>query len=249
VLRKVKKRWYDRPQGKYDFESWHHFITTLVHNIAASPHHKSLWRAEFPHLLPARQVKRSKISEYNRRRQALDWIRGSGQRYRLVNECFLALDYPTLEQSCEEDGGFSITRAPREQEVRRIQVLEQLVSVLLPGFLDQIGRPPCKVIASERAAWQGMTECIPIKGTSNFFGIPLRYRLPYVALKEHLLCSGGFGDALSTYLHELAHVFGGDRSASFSLALSEILSITLTNSRLIATWEEQWTLAEPSPDR
>ena len=241
VLRRVKNRWYDRPRKKYDFESWHHFIAILVRNVAASPRHKSTWKADFPHLLAARQVKRSNIPEYNRRRQALDWVRDSGRRYRLVNECFLALGYPTLEQACEEDGGFTTTRAPRGEEVRRIQVLEQLVSLLLPELLDQIGLPPCKIITSERATGQGMAICIPIKGrAANWRGIPIRYRLPYIALKESLLHADSFGNALSTYLHELAHIFGGDRSASFSRALSEVMTITLTKSRLITTWEGQW---------
>ena len=170
----------------------------------------------------------------------------------MVGESFLALGYPTLEQACEQDDGFSITRAPEGQEVQRIQILEQLVSLLLPGLLDQIELPPCKVIMSRRAVWQGMAICVPIKGrTSSFRGIKIRYRLPYVALKESVLQSDSFGDALSTYLHELAHMFGGDRSASFSHALSELMTITLNQSRLIATWEERWhdsnRVRSPSP--
>ena len=35
-------------------------------------------------------------------------------------------------------------------------------------------------------------------------------------------------------MHELAHLFGGDRSAAFSHALSELMEITLSQARLIA---------------
>ncbi len=155
------------------------------------------------------------------------------------------MGYPTLEEACEQEDGFSITRAPHGLEVRRIRILERLVSLLLPELLSQIELPPCKIIISERSAWQGMTTCIPIKGHApSFCGLSLRYRLPYIALKEALLSSGSFGNALSTYLHELAHMFGGDRSVSFSHALSELMTITLNKSRLIATCEAQWNSSE-----
>jgi hypothetical protein len=241
VLEALKSRWYDRPRVKYDFESWHSIISALVRNVAVSPGQKRRWRERYPNLLVARQVKRNNIPDYNRRRQALDWMRVSGKSYRLVQETFLALGYPTLEQACEANEGFSVTREPEPSELSRIKMLEGLVSLLLPELLSQIELPPCKIIKSERAAWQGLTTCIPIKDSSlSFRELSLRYRLPYVALKEALLNSNRFGDALSTYLHELAHMFGGDSSASFSRALSELMEITLNNSRLIARWQDQW---------
>jgi hypothetical protein len=241
VLQAVKSRWYDCPRKKYDFESWHSIIRALVRNIAASPKQKRDWRDQYPRLLVARQVKRNDLPRYNRRRQALDWLRTSGTDYRLVQEAFLALGYPTLEDACEQAGGFSVARQPTALESKRIRIIEELVSLLFPELLDLIELPPCRIIKSERAAWQGMTTCVPINGERlKFRGLPLRYRLPYVALKEGLLRSGHFGNALSTYLHELAHVFGGDSSASFSRALSELMEITLSNSRLIAQWQDQW---------
>ncbi|MFH0726375.1 MAG: hypothetical protein V2B19_08520 [Pseudomonadota bacterium] len=244
VLRVVKSRWYDRPRKKYDFDSWHSIIAALTRNIAVSHHHKCVWRDQYPDLLVARQVKRSDLFHYNRRRQALDWAKSSERRFRLVQEAFLAIGYPTLEEACEQHDGFSITRFPRGLEVQRIQILERLVSLLLPKLLRQIEPLPCKVIQSERSAWQGMTECIPINDcVPSFRGLSIRYRLPYIALKESLLYSNNFGNALSTYLHELAHMFGGERSASFSRALSELMAITLSESRLIATCEEQWNNA------
>jgi len=248
VLRVVKNRWYDRPKKQYDFETWHPIIARLVKNVAASPPLKAAWRDEYPELLVAPQVKKSDIPRYNRRRQALDWVRSSGRRYRLVQEAFLALGYPTLEEACDQADGFSITRDPCDGlETRRIGLLEQLVSCLLPDLLDAIERPPCKVISSRRSAWQGMTSCLPIRGNApKFCGIAVKYRLPYIALRESLLQSDDFGEALSTYLHELAHIFGGDRSAAFSRALSELMTVTLNNSRLIAACEEQWMVFRPA---
>ena len=199
------------------------------------------WNQSHPNLLVAKQVKQSDLPNYNRRRQALDWRSHLGQSFRLVQEAFILLGYPTLETVREQNDGFSVTREPDEFECIRVEMLERFVQILIPDLFIDIQLPPCKIIKSEKAAWRGMTTCIPIAmRTHQFRGILVRYQLPYVALKASLLHSDSFGNALSTYLHELAHMFGGDRSASFSQALSELMEVILSNARLIAECQEQW---------
>lgn len=242
VLRALKARWYDRPRKKYDFTTWYGIISTLAKNVSSSTEEAQRWRQDYPHLLVAKQVKRTNIPEYNRRRQALDWMKSSGQSYRLVQSGFLALGYPTLEEACAEADGFSVTRDPDAKERPYIELLEELIALLLPELLSQIELPPCKIIKKGRGAWQGMASCIPLKTSQQlrFRGLIIRYSLPYVALKGELLDASCFGSALSTYLHELAHMFGSDGSASFSHALSEILDITLSKSDVISQWKQQW---------
>ena len=88
-----------------------------------------------------------------------------------------------------------------------------------------------------------MTTCIPLNDSlHHFYGIPVRYRLPYIALKKSLLHTDAFGEALSTYFHELAHMFGGHRSVSFSHALSKLMEITLSNAGLIAECEKKYII-------
>jgi hypothetical protein len=245
VLQLLKSRWYDRPRKKYDFTSWYGIVGALVRNIAASAEQKALWQKTYPHLLVASQVKRSDLPQYNRRRQALDWLRQSQLPLRLVQEAFLALGYPTLEAMCEQCDGFSVTRDPDAFEQQRVAMLEQFTCLLVPDLIAVVPLPPCKLIKSEAAAWRGMTSCIPLSGQpSKFRGIPIRYRLPYVALKSSLLYSSNLGNALSTYLHEIAHMFGGDRSAAFSHALSELMEVILSNAYLVAEWSNQWEQAE-----
>jgi hypothetical protein len=242
VLRALMARWYDRPRKKYDFTSWHGIIKTLANNVSSSTEEAQRWRQEYPNLLVAKQVKRSNIPEYNRRRQALDWMRSSGQSYRLVQNGFLSLEYPTLEEACAEADGFSVTREPNKNECQYIQHLEGIITLLLPELLSQIELPPCKIIKKGRGAWQGMASCIPVKASQQlrFRGLIIRYRLAHVALKGELLDASCFGIALSTYLHELAHMFGSDGSASFSHALSVVLDITLSNSDLISQEKRRW---------
>ncbi len=241
VLQILKNRWYDRPRKKYDFESWHDIIRILVRNISTSNEQTAQWKQSHPNLLVAKQVKKSDLPNYNRRRQALDWRSHSGQSFRLVQDAFIRLGYPTLETVCEQNDGFSVTRDPDIFERGRVEMLERFVQILVPDLFTEMQLPPCKIIKSEKAAWRGMANCVPIATrTHQFRGILVRYQLPYVALKASLLHSDSFGNALSTYLHELTHMFGGDRSASFSHALSELMEVILSNARLIAECQEQW---------
>ncbi len=241
VLRALKSRWYEQPKKKYDFDCWHGIIRTLVKNVAQSPEQKSEWQAENPHLLVAYKVKTRDISRYNRRKQALAWLRSTHLKYRLVQEAFVNLGYPTLEEKCEEYDGFSITREPVADEMNRVQLLEQLAKNLLADLFDIIDLPPCKIIKNEGSAWRGMTSCIPIHDKSlHYRGIAIRYKTPYVALKQSLLHPDKFGNAFSTYLHELAHVFGSDRSASFSRGLSTLMEVILNNNNTIGRFQEIW---------
>jgi hypothetical protein len=66
------------------------------------------------------------------------------------------------------------------------------------------------------------------------------YRLSHIALKRSLLIEGNFGLALSTYLHEIAHMFGHEGPASFSKALTELLEIALCHTQIIELYREQW---------
>ncbi|SBT04662.1 conserved hypothetical protein [Candidatus Accumulibacter aalborgensis] len=244
VLEAIKSRWHDYPRRKYDFESWHPIVGVLVNNVAKSAEDTRSWKEQYPHLLIAPVVKRSNIPEYNRRRQARDWLRNSGRRYQLVQEGFAKLGYPALEQICEAEGGFSLVRQTTPDECKRIAVLEELALALLPELFEKIKLPPCMIIKSDRSVWQGMTSCVPInRSQQRCYGEVIRYHLPYIAMKEWLLSDDSFGDATSTYLHELAHMFGGDRSASFSNILSVFMAIALSKSVLIAQWQKRWEKA------
>ena len=248
VLEALSRRWYEHPHKKYDFDCWTAIIRTLAHRVAESPDERAHWRERFPDLLIASPVKRSDLPRYNRRRQALAWSRIAPRRYRLVQDGFLALGYPTLEAVCEAYDGFAVPRAPTGAEPSRIAILESLAKTLLGDLIEQVGLPPCRVIGNVFAAWQGMTTCIPLDGAGDSWrGLTLRYRLPYVAVDETLLQPGRLGPALSTYLHELAHMFGGDSSVGFGHALSEMLSRVIVHAGEIAAREREWDAPEGEP--
>lgn len=246
ILYIFKNLWYRYPQKKYDFESYFSIIKKLVRIISRSSEQTSLWKERNPHLLVARLVKGKDIAAYNLRRQALNWLSHSDNEYRLVQEGFIALGYPVLEEICEKNGGLSIVREPLAEEIPLIILLEEFTTMLFKGFFGNEGLPSCKIIKTEEAVWRGMALCVPLKKyVVNPAGIKIRFSLPYIAMKSRLFTQFSFHEALSTYLHELAHVFGGDQSASFSRGVSEILDYIIKSARLVedfsAKWDAHWT--------
>lgn len=229
---------------RYDFSSWYPVIKYLIERVADSAEQTQRWRDKHPGLLVAERVKRNQLPEYNRRRQALDWVRQERRGYRLVQDGFYKLGYPRLETACEQADGFSRVREPQGVEVDLIRILEELTATVLDGFFGNDPIPPCKVIDAGRAAWEGMTVTLRMsEPRKNLDGLTVRYRLPWVALKSSAMTKCGFPRAWSTYLHERAHCFGGDQSAAFSLALTHLLQTTLRHGPDIARAEARWVEA------
>ncbi|MCP4151530.1 MAG: hypothetical protein GY757_27555 [bacterium] len=117
ILTVFSNRWYQYPRKKYDFDSWSSIINILTERVADSPETMRKWKKKFPHFLVARKVKKSNIPAYNRRRQALSWLHGQDKKYRLVQDGFLEMGYPSLEEACEKDDGFSIADEPEGNEI------------------------------------------------------------------------------------------------------------------------------------
>lgn len=241
VLEIFKRKWYAYPKKRYDFETWYSIIRTLAFRVARSHEQKERWKQTYPNLLVARRVKRNDIPNYNKRKQALAWLRSSTTKYRLVQDGFSALGYPSLEEMCQKDDGFTVTRDPNEQEAKMIELLELLTKIILADLFQDVELPECKIVKHESAVWTGMATCIPLKKPIKVpSGMKIRYRLSHIAIKSSLLTQEHFGAALSTYLHEIAHMFGSDSSASFSKALTEILDIALSNTQIIEAFREKW---------
>ncbi len=241
LLEIFQSKWYSYPQKRYDFKSWYPVVRRLVQRVSCSPEETRRWREKHPNLLVAERVKPCHVPEYNRRRQALAWFRQECSGHRLVQDGFLNLGYPRLETACEKADGFSHTREPRNIELGLIRTLEELSRSILGDFFGDEPPPPCRVIDAAYASWEGMTVTLRLnQPRKTRHGFVLRYQLPWVALKKRLLRKDGFQEAFSTYLHERAHCFGGDQSASFSLALTHILETTLRHGTEISKAKAIW---------
>ena len=78
----------------------------------------------------------------------------------------------------------------------------------------------------------------------NNRGVYVRNTVGEVYLKKSILKKEMFYDALSTYVHELCHMFGGDSSNNFSQALTFAMEILLANSDVVNSYKEKWEAAE-----
>ncbi len=245
VLIVLKNRWYDYHKKRYDFESWYEIVHKLTRIIGDSPEYTEKWKVIFPNLLVAGKVRSNDIPRKNRRSQALAWLRDQSTKYKLVQDGFLRLGYPELEALCEENDGFNLTREPTERELKYIALLEGAVLSLFVDFMNEMTLPPCRVIKNPGGVWVGMTSCIRLSSPEMTpAGHKLRFRLPYIALKSHLFDKKRFGEALSTYLHELAHGFGGDQSRSFSQVVTEFLEIAIIHSNTLEKIRLLWEKIE-----
>ncbi|MDR1531470.1 MAG: hypothetical protein LBS62_04675 [Clostridiales bacterium] len=242
LLEYFRPRWYSYPSRKYDICSFYNIVSTLVRNLARSDADAKEFREKYPNLLVAKRIPSRDIIGKNRKSQALSWMRSASVKYRLVQQHFALLGYSVLEDECQKEGGFTLTRDADETESKYIKILEVCtLAIFGAAFFGYKELPACKIITNDEASWRGMANCFPMPANSkNEYGHKLRYRMDYIAIKKRLLCRGNFASAYSTYLHELCHVFGGDSSPNFSGALSEIIEIQLLRIEIIKALSEKW---------
>ena len=244
VLLYFRRWWYHYPQRRHDFGSWHEVVKTLIHQVSQSPEQSARWRERFPNLLCATPIKKNDIVALNRRRQALDWLHREQRNYRLVQDGFALLGYTSLETACEVAEGFSVARAPKEHEQRLIKLLETFVECLFQGYFGGGPLPPCHVLTHDKAVWMGMAVSHPCEeAEENIRGWPIRYTISSVALMPGLFRANRGAEAMSTYLHELAHCFGGDQSIAFSQALTGLLEVMLDHPEDLMVFRKRWEAA------
>lgn len=75
---------------------------------------------------------------------------------------------------------------------------------------------------------------------TNSKGLKVRYDISKIYLKKDIFCLEGYYDGLSTYIHELCHMFGGDASVSFSQALTYAIELLMENHALVLEAKAKW---------
>lgn len=74
----------------------------------------------------------------------------------------------------------------------------------------------------------------------NAYGYKYRYNLRRICIKEIYLEKEQFETALSVFIHEICHTFGGDKSENFSYALTDALEIILKNTIIVQKYKKLW---------
>ncbi len=242
LLKMLKKYWNSYPAKKYGYDSYYSVIRKLLHKISRSEESIKLFMEEYPFLLAANKVNRSNIDEINIRNQAMTWLQQQQQqKYKLVQESFADIGYQFLEDKCREENALSYRRKPEKEELAVIQVLEDCVMEISGGFFRLNRFPDYSIITNEKAVWDGFAKCVKLtKPLTNDEGVLIRYHLKEIGIKFYLLSQDSFGRALSVYLHELCHIFGGDRSTRFSKALTDIITKMADAPETLSHYRAKW---------
>lgn len=240
VLEKMRRYWNSTPQKRIDIHSWSKTISNLIEKVAGCPETVEQFYNKYPDLLCISPV--STISEKNRREQAKAWLALQDKKYLLVQKRFSILGYPTLEEMCEQEGGFVVNDLANDKENAGFEILENVVRQIYCDFL-QVGKemPERRIILNDDASYHGMAKVHKKKRKLyNCRGIAIRYDISEIYLKRIVFQKEGYYDALSTYIHELCHMFGGDASNAFSLGLTFAMEILLSNYTIVERFKHKW---------
>ncbi len=166
----------------------------------------------------------------NRKKCARSWFAGSEfrKKRRMVINNFSLLGIKSIDRLCQENNGFNILVKPDVSEYEMINLLRE-ISIKHFGDIvcyDEI--PECRLIENDGAPAEGLAHLTKeINKRKNAFGLVTRYQVENVYITRKILNEGDLGAALSVYLHELLHQYGGDCSRQFHNA------ILLMNHRLL----------------
>ncbi len=239
MLEKMKRYWNTYPQKRLDIHSWSNTINILIRRVSLSEKVKKVFLDKYNNLLCAGKV--YSIGERNRRWQAKAWLNLQSKRYILVKRNFTLLGYPMLEEECERNGGFVADDNADDLQKQCFNVLENVCREAFQDFFDYREAPERKIITNPRSAYHGMaSQYRKLRPAYNNKGMMIRYDIERVYLKCTIFCSDGYYDGLSTYLHEMCHMFGGDSSASFSKALTYVTELLLEEHEQIEIGKSRW---------
>lgn len=240
LLEKMSMYWNRQDENK-NKQRWCRAIGELIRNIAQSREATDLFRSRNPNLMCVYIVK--SLREKNRRMQAKAWADLYMPDYRLVRYSFVGLKYEILEDVCSRNNGFMTgNRTANEQELSRYRILEKLIGETFEGFFAfEPSWPELCVITNPEAACKGAAYLTKKKTpVRNDVGLIIQYDLESVHMMERLFLRDSFSEALSTYVHELCHVFGGDASPRFTIALSVSMEILMRNNQSVARSQKSW---------
>lgn len=239
MLEKMRRYWNSVPRKKYDIHSWSNVINRLIYKIKESEVVTNKFIKKYPNLLYAEAV--WTVAQQNRRKQAKIWFKHQENKYVLVKDTFEILGYNSLEHLCELNGGFIQKVCVSEIEQKCFAILENICKNLFHNFFVIEEWPEWNIISNERAICHGMAVVVKKKKKeTNSFGNAIKNDILEIHLKRSIFSIEGFYDALTTYVHEMCHMFGGDSSDSFSLALTKAIEILMLNYDVVLQGYVKW---------
>ena len=241
MLEKMRRYWNSYPKCKYDIHSWSQTIDILVKKVSDDEDIKKKFTEKYKNIVCLDRVRG--IKAQNERHTALQWIRSHEKgSYIFAKSTFEKLGYIRLEDLCRQKGGF-VEDGDIKNEIEKncFEILYALVGAIYDGFFILDDKPCFKLITNNSSIYHGMASIVKLnRYKETRYHMTVRYKIINIYIKKSALIRENFYDVLSTFIHELCHMFGSDASQAFSLALTEAMSIMLKNSSVIEAVHQAW---------
>ena len=240
IVEKMRRVWISNSTDRFDFESWTPVLRRLLYNILYSSEYCKKFKDKYPNLLYLYPTL-SKI-QMNWRQEARSWYKKVHDKYILVGEPFSLLGYSSLEDECRRNGGLvKDDDIHTEIEKNCFSILEDTCKKLFADFFIADPWPSHKIITNPKATYHGMaTVCKNKRKQFNKMHLCIKNKIDCVYLKRSIIEADKFYDGLSTYVHEMSHMFGGDASENFSLGLTLAMEILLQNTAIVESAHQKW---------
>lgn len=240
IVEKMRRVWISNSTDRFDFESWTPVLRRLLYNILYSSEYCKKFKDKYPNLLYLYPTL-SKI-QMNWRQEARSWYKKVHDKYILVGEPFSLLGYSSLEDECRRNGGLvKDDDIHTEIEKNCFSILEDTCKKLFADFFIADPWPSHKIITNPKATYHGMATTYKNKRKQfNKMHLCIKNKIDCVYLKRSIIEADKFYDGLSTYVHEMSHMFGGDASENFSLGLTLAMEILLQNTAIVESAHLKW---------
>lgn len=240
IVEKMRRVWISNSTDRFDFESWTPVLRRLLSNILYSSEYCKKFKDKYPNLLYL-YPNLSKV-QMNWRQEARSWYKNVRDKYVLVGEPFSLLGYSSLEDECRRNGGLvKDDNLHSELEKNCFLILKDVCRNLFSDFFIADPWPSHKIITNPKAAYHGMATLYKNKRKqSNKMHLCIRNKIDCVYLKRSIIEADKFYDGLSTYVHEMCHMFGGDSSENFSIGLTHAMEILLENTAIVESAHQKW---------
>ena len=240
LLIMYKKLWYSYPKGKYGYNSYYTVIKNLIFRMINDNQCVEKFRNMYPNLLYACRNSDMSKREINERKYCLAWIKENPQ-YTLVQDSFRYISVQCLEDKCRAENILPEISVPKHKEKDYINILEECTREIFKDFLKTDELPICNVIRNVNSSVSGYASTTKYKKIDkNKYGYRFRLKIESICIKEKYLSREYFISALTVYIHELFHTFGGDKSESFSYAMTDAVTFVLLNVDLIEKYKRLW---------
>ncbi len=239
MLEKMRRYWNTYPKKKIDIYSWSGPINILVRKVANCDKTRNEFYQKHNNLLYVKRIRT--ISEKNRRWQAKSWLKNQYKKYILVKDTFRLLGYRSLEEECDINDGFVEDDNANSIQEKGFSIFEDICNSIFQGFFIYQRKPKRKIITNYTACYHGMAVTYKKRHFEmNNMGLKVVSEIDKIYLKKEIFNMDGYYDGLSTYIHEMCHMFGGDATISFSRSLTYATEILLKNHSVIADGKRKW---------